>query len=513
MKDRHANERQSISQDIELLGRNPSDTRLDASLKQLEDCVKNGLIYQACELSDWISFIVSDKLEKLDNLRKQKNNTPLGQMVRRLRIERLKRLGYLHFFEQEKICRDELCESEDLAFHLMGEPSDDYDHTRLTLYTAIGHTLWHENELEEFKKNFESYNTLFNLLTDGCGLKTEMHAFLVAMEGRKAYLEKQGVEKVMGQFDSALNILGPERMSTRGGLHIINYYLDHLNAMYADVGFESAFITLSQRMEELFVVFDRCRIGLPKGKALLEPIKTLLQIHFGVHRLRKMNRDLVIRKSPRDIKLEIDAVSRDLMFTAVMLGLGSLNPCPPLLRDVYDYAGMQQGLFDLNQAKEQLKRRLIDLDPLSFEDIAQIYFEHMRYKVDRLPAGTDTFDLLVHVENGIGLISTMGVQVKRIHDNLPTKEFREWRSTAMDYARANEIAHVLFFLESNPSRSINRTKSNFQKVFPHIQADIEFWNINAITERLWQQSGCLPRVYAVIENSIRAKHHNEPVHD
>lgn len=502
MKNRHANERQSTAAIFELLGRNPNDIMLNAAITQLEDCVKNGLIYQACELSDWISFIASDKL---------KEKSPFRQ---RLWIERLKRLGHLHFFEQEIICRDELCDSENLDFYLTAPILDEHDQTRLILYTAIGHTLWHERNITEFQRHFESYKTLFNKLTDECDLRTDMYAFLVAMEGRKAFLEEQGVEKVMGCFDSALKIMGPEKMRTRGGLHIINYYLDHLNAMYADERFESVYSTLLSRMEALFVVFDSCRIGLPKkGKAVLEPIKTLLQIHFGVHRLRKLQRDLLIRERDQKIKLEIDAVSRDLMFTAVMLGLGSLNPCPPLLRDVYDYAGIQQGLFDLNQAKEQLKSRLINLDPLSFEDIAQIYFEHMRYKVDRLQAGADTFDLLVHVENGMGLTSIIGVQVKRIHDNLPTKEFREWRSTAMDYKRADEIAHVLFFLESNPSRSINRTKGDFQKIFPHIQADIEFWNINTITEKLWQQSGCLPRVYAVIENSIRTKHQNEPVRD
>jgi hypothetical protein len=91
-----------------------------------------------------------------------------------------------------------------------------------------------------------------------------MYAFLVAMEGRKAFLEEQGVEKVMGCLDSALKIMGPEKMRTRGGLHIINYYLDHLNAMYADERFESVYSTLLSRMETLFVVFDSCRIGLPK---------------------------------------------------------------------------------------------------------------------------------------------------------------------------------------------------------------------------------------------------------
>lgn len=498
MKDRHANERQSVAQIINLLGRNPSDIMLDASLRQLEDCVKNGLIYQACELSDWISFIVADKSKKL------KKNSPLGQ---RLRIERLKRLGYLHFFEQQKICRDELCESEDLAFHLTAVPSDEYDHTRLILYTAIGHTLWHEKDPEEFNKHFSSYNIIFNLLTDECGLKTEMHAFLEAMEGRKAFLERNCVEKVMGRFDFALKIMGPEKMRTRGGLHIINYYLDHLNAMYVDAVFESSYTVLSRKMEELFVVFDNCRIGLPKGKAVLEPIKTLLQIHFGVHRLRKMYRDQQLKiEEELALDAKIEATSRDLMFTAAMLGLGSLNPCPPLLRDVYEYAGKQQGMFDLNQAKEQLKKCLRDLQSEEFETIAEIYFKHLGFEVLRLPGRAPTFDLLVNVDDRLGRKTLTGVQVKHLKEKWNSKRFDEWSMIAQrKFIQRNDIAHVIFFMTSNPDCSIKCDKEVTRTTFPHIQSNIEFWNIDEIVERLWRQSGCLPLVYAVIENSLRTK--------
>lgn len=149
MKNRYKTERQSNPKAFELLGRNPSEHSVHEAIKQLEDCVKNGLIYHACELSDWISFVAQEKL---------KTNKELGQ---RFRIERLKRLGYLNFFEQERICRDDLCESEDLNKLLNADESTELDNTRFILYTAIGHTLWHENDIKIFNEYFEYYKILF----------------------------------------------------------------------------------------------------------------------------------------------------------------------------------------------------------------------------------------------------------------------------------------------------------------------------------------------------------------
>lgn len=55
-------------------------------------------------------------------------------------------------------------------------------------------------------------------------------------------------------------------------------------------------------------------------------------------------------------------------------------------------------------------------------------------------------------------------------------------------------------MQSSPDKSIARGKEVNRDTFPALQSDIQFWNIDKITELLWQHPGCLPEIYGVIEN-------------
>lgn len=455
--------------------------------------MKHGLLFHASHLSDWIMFVASDVLREH------------RACHQRLRIERLKRLGYLHFFDQESECRDEFCESEDLRRYLLSPPDPADDDTRWRLYTAIGHTLWHEDDLDRFRPSFEHYRRLFHGLSEEFSGRSQMHAFLLGMEGRFAFLQRRDVTETMAKFDQALSLLTDAQRRTRVGLHLINYYLYHLISLYTAPQPAEDHQRLSTRIDDLLFEFDIFRIGSPvQENGQPRPLRTLLQVHVGLHRLRKLKVDIArLHSTGRDatnLEEEVSAVQGDLLFTSAMLGLGSLNPCPPLLREVYEFCAVEGDGFDVNQAKKQLKSYLLKTDWEAFEEIAMIYFRHMGGLVETLPRREETFDLLVRSPaTALHPATITGVQVKHERRTFPVAKFRAWRELAREYERRSDISRVIFFMQSNPDKSIVRGKEANRDTFPALQADIQFWNIDKVTELLWQNPGCLPEIYGVIE--------------
>ena len=493
MNDRLGNQRSANTTYFASLKRNPSREDLEAAIVQLEDCVKHGLLFHASHLSDWIMFVASDALRE---------HRPCHQ---RLRIERLKRLGYLHFFDQESECRDELCESEDLPRYLQSPPDPADDDTRWRLYTAIGHTLWHEDDLDRFRSNFEHYGRLFHGLSEEFGGRAQMHAFLLGMEGRFAFLQRRDVTETMAKFDQALSLLTDAQRRTRVGLHLINYYLYHLISLYTMPQPAEDHERRSTRIDDLLFEFDSCRIGSSvQENGQPRPLRTLLQLHVGLHRLRKLKVDIArlhaTGQDATDLEADVNAVQGDLLFTSAMLGLGSLNPCPPLLREIYEFCAVEGDGFNVNQAKKQLKSYLLMTNWEAFEEIAMIYFRHMGGLVETLPRREETFDLLVHTHaTALHPATITGVQVKHERNTFPVAKFRAWRELAREYERRCDISRVIFFMQSSPDKSIARGKEVNRNTFPALQADIQFWNIDKITELLWQNPGCLPEIYGVIE--------------
>lgn len=494
MNNRLGNERGSSGTHFASLTRKPSHLELEEAVVQLEDCVKNGLLFHAAHLSDWIMFVAGTALSEN------------RECHRRVRVERLKRLGYLHFFEQEVECRDELCETEEIDQYLDAPADPAKDGARWMLYTAIGHTLWHEENLTLFQFNFDRYQNLFSGLTSSFKHRSSMNAFLLGMKGRLAFLKECPLPAIMSKFDEALESLTPAERGTRVGLHLINYYLEHLNRLYACAPPQEC-TQLSNRINDLLMEFDTLRVGTtrPDG-GYPRPLRTLLQVHLGLHRLRKLKVDIersdAKLESAVSLRADFAAVQAELLFTSAMLGLGSLNPCPPLLREVYAYCNVEGDGFDMNQAKSQLKAYLIDTSWEAYEEIAAIYFRHMggQVLVDELPEGTRTFDLLVSTPpTSLHAATITGVQVKHKKGKYRTADFNTWIGIARSYQRRSEISRIIFFSFGKPHVAIPLTRPANRDIFCNLQSDIEFWGVDRITDLLWHKPGCLPEVYAVLQ--------------
>lgn len=485
MKSRLANKNANSLGEVFLLQDNPDEEALIESVKQLEDCVKNGLFYQAAELSDWIAFIAEEKLR-----------TPSGRVLdRKLKIERLKRLGYLGFIEAEKACRRRFCIDFELAKILASNPSPNENELRHHLYTAIGHTLWNIDDINEFDDDINICNKLYNGFTSDYSYRYVVDAFLHGLKGRRAYLANNKSEEVINQFETGLEILDSNNArGTRTGLHLIICYAKHLMLMY-EKSMENDF-EIGNKIDLLFYEFERCRLGsLDKDRPA--PLKTLLQIHFLVLKLHKLTLD------SKSIN-EIEHTQTELLFTAVMLGLGNLNPCPPLLKDIYQFFSIQQNLFDANSLKVHLKEKLRKISPKSMEKLAAIYFRMRGYEVEELPEDTQTFDLIAKFKHE-SFTSTVGVQVKRVKNGLTKKKYDEWVYKANNYERKDEISGVTFFLIKKQHRSISGKIDTLNVPFPKLTNDVNFLLLDNAIDWMWDvKVGCLSEIYGLIsqDNSI-----------
>lgn len=334
------------------------------------------------------------------------------------------------------------------------------------------------------------------------------------MEGRSKFLKGEEATSVMAPFENALKLLGSDKMRSRVGLHLINYYLNHLNNMYSDKAFESRYQAISKRIDELFKEFDKCRLpSSSKKDKPLEPIKTLLQLHFGLHKIHKMQRDLCLNSSglrdSQKIKTDIDNTRTKLLYTALMLGLGSLNPCPPLLQDIYNFANNQQSMFDSNEAKSMLKKHLNNLDYESFERVALVYFKHMNYEVKMLEKNTKAYDLIASrkFEGSIGINAEarVGIQAKYWGRKFYSRDFENWLLKAMGSEISISLTGIVFFLKGSLHKDVATAAEAAKSVFKNLQTGIIFWDLDMITDMLWSKPGCLPMVYGVIENLERDK--------
>lgn len=434
MDKRLENENEIVPDDFHMLPKSFDLDSLKKAIGQLEDCVKNGLFYQAAELSDWITFIADKKLREEQYL------------ARRLDIERLKRLGYLGFIEQEKVCKEKICDDYKLRDVLISDPTTDQDEVRFHLFTAIGHTLWHNENLDTFSIDICDCEKLYSGLTNKYPFKNVVEAFLHGLRGRQAYLTERGATEVMRHFDQGLGTLSKEDRRKRIGLHLIIDYARHLLLLYQKA--EGKDTSIGKMVDKLFYEFEECRLGTPKD-GRLQPTKTLLQIHFLVLKLSKLNIDnqTVAERQRNKLNIEIEHVKTELLFTAIMLGLGNLNPCPPLLKHVHQFFNDQRDLFDANRAKEHLKKLLREIDWESMEKVAEIYFLQCGYEVQRLGNNAPTFDLLATFTLPHGEPTTTGIQVKNWGKKFLKSDYQDWEGGAHDSDYSSEVSCVMFFLK------------------------------------------------------------------
>lgn len=492
MNRRLENENGIVSDDFQMLPKNPDETALKIAIAQLEDCVKNGLFYQAAELSDWIAFVGGKQLLQY----------PL--LARRLELERLKRLGYLGFIDEEKICQEKFCDDYKLDEVLNSSPNGELDQVRFDLFTAVGHTLWHTRDkdkkkvIETFNKNIEICEKLYEFITDQYKYKNVVEAFLHGLQGRQAYLTGKDATEIMGNFDQGLASLNEEDRKKRMGLHLINYYADHLLLIYEKAKKKDIQI-IRNKIGQLFDEFENRRLGTPiDGK--LQPTKTLLQIHFLVLKLKTLAIDSkgVIKDQRDKLKNEIEHAKTDLLFTARMLGLGHLNPCPPLLKDIYQFFSDQRNQFDESRVKEHFKKLLRGIDWESMEKVAEIYFRQRGYEVKRLGKSAPTFDLLAEFYPPHGDPTITGVQVKHWGRKFIQSDFDTWLTGAYKSKHSSEVSYVMFFLTEEPSESIFLDNKKLSQFFPKLLGCIEFITLDKAVEKLWTEDGCLPSVYGTI---------------
>ncbi len=496
MDKRLENENAIVFGELKMPPQNPNETDLKTAIAQLEDCVKNGLFYQAAELSDWTAFVGDKQLLQY----------PL--LARRLELERLKRLGYLGFIDEEKICQEKFCDNYELDKVLNSSSNGELDQIRYDLFTAIGHTLWHTREkdkkkvIETFNKNIEVCGKLYELITDQYKNKKVVEAFLHGLRGRQAYLTGKNAKVVMGHFDQGLASLSEEDRRKRMGLHLIIYYAEHLLLIFENAKKKDIQI-IRKKINQLFDEFENCRLGTPiDGK--LRPTKTLLQIHFLVLKLKKLAIDnKTVSKDQLDkLKNEIEHAKTDLLFTTRMLGLGHLNPCPPLLKDIYQFFNDQRDQFDESRVKEHFKNMLRKIDWESMEEVARVYFEQRSYKVTKLGKNAPTFDLLAkfYPPHG-GTPTTTGVQVKHWGSKFILADFKKWLFGSDNSEHSFEVSYVMFFLTEEPSESAFLDNIKLSRYFPKLLGGIEFITLDKAVDKLWQQDGCLPLIYGIIHDA------------
>jgi len=180
-----------------------------------------------------------------------------------------------------------------------------------------------------------------------------------------------------------------------------------------------------------------------------------------------------------------------------MLGLSNLNPCPPLLREIHEYANDQRDLFDVTRAKKYLKEMIRKIDWRSMEKLVIVYYEQQGYNVIDLPENAPTFDLLVEKPR-TATNSITGVQVKHWKKKISADAFRKWREKARDYEGRNKISEVIFFLTHKLDQSVNINLETLESIFPKITNEIQIISLDDAINQLWQQPGCLPSVYGII---------------
>ena len=182
-----------------------------------------------------------------------------------------------------------------------------------------------------------------------------------------------------------------------------------------------------------------------------------------------------------------------------MLGLGHLNPCPPLLKDIYQLFNNQRDLFDDNRLKEYLKKALRNISGEKMEEVAAIFFKQCGYEVEVLPRSTPAFDLLL-TRAGQFSATTIGVQVKAWKRKFNKKSFKDWENTIELFDRSEMIARVIFFLQETQQKAVvDCGKSvRLRKELRALTQDTEFISLNYAVEMLWQQQSCLPSVYKII---------------
>ncbi len=498
MYKRLENENAIVPGELKMPPKNPNETDLKTAIAQLEDCVKNGLFYQAAELSDWIAFVGDKELLQY----------PL--LARRLALERLKRLGYLGFIDEEKICQEKFYDNYKLDEVLKPSSNGELNQVRYDLFTAIGHTLWHTREkdknkvIKTFNKNIEICEKLYGSITDQYKYKKVVEAFLHGLRGRQAYLTGKDATEVMRHFDQGLASLNEEDRKKRIGLHLIIYYAGHLLLIYKKAPPQNI-PTIRKKSNQLFDEFESCRLGIPiDGK--LQPTKTLLQIHFLIIKLKALDiEDKAANKNQRgQLKNKIEHARIDLLFTTRMLGLGHLNPCPPLLKDIYQFFNDRRDQFDESRVKEYFKEQLRKIDWKSMENVAKLYFEQRGYEVKHLGKGAPTFDLLAtfHPPNGVPTTgvppTTTGVQVKHWGSKFTPSKFDKWLAGAHKSEHSGKVSYVIFFVTEEPSESIHLNNQQLSQFFPKLIGGIEFITLDKAVEMLWQHDGCLPLVYGVI---------------
>lgn len=487
MDHRLARENASKDGDIEMFPKIHNRESLEKAILLLEDFVKNGSFYHAAELSDWISYVAKDLLTENDDLE------------RRLKIERLKRLSYLGYKSQVVICRDEICKSYDFETFTNIKS----DEIKFYLFTAIGLTLWRigeEDDSDEFDKHFRICYKLYKKLNDNYTYKNIVKAFFGGLLGRMAYLKDKPLQTVMRRFEDSLEFLTENERKTRVFLHLIIYYIEHLLSLYE----REYILEIKSKIDELFKRYESM------SNVEDTPLKTILQIRFLVLKFLKLKKDIDYLQSGKtnnylNVRYQFNHAKADLITTAILLGFGNLQYCPPLIDRIKTSFEDEQILYDTDKTKQYIKGILKEIDWKGMEAVAATYFRQCGYEVEVLGARETTFDLLLKNKAPYTLITSAneqpatatGVQVKHWKKGLKKDAFDKWKYKAANFKRKNEITHVIFFVTNKPDCTIDEGKHEVLSL-PRFVPPVYFISLDDAVNMFWKHPGCLPAVYRTI---------------
>lgn len=452
----------------------------------LGETIKNGMFYQAAELTDQLIFFCGDFL-----CMKADGEDALN-LDRKIKLERLKRMSYLLFKSGERYCRDSLCEELKLD-----TPKSDSEY--FNLFTIIGIPLWREDTKEAFDAGFEKCVVLESQVSDDYKHKRILTGFLHGLRGRKAAWNKESPEIIVGHFNNGLKVI-PQDESHRSRLHLIVYCLEILYeiANTSSAGGNDRQTAL-RLFDEKLVDFYRIRISHENT------IFTLLTLHALLLNTKRHELELrAIEDNDKKLLIEkhLSNVKNDLWLETHRAGLSAGKPFPPLLADIDKVLAEQNELYDSEQRKAWIQKWLNRIDGYAMERVAKVYLEGCGFKdvtmqFDCYPA----IDLIVKQMDPLGSIICTAVQVKHWEEPFRESNYRDWilKLSNISPEKRKEITHVQFFLKKEPHvDNAEKMENLLRGMLPSFKTEIKYVIVNEVAEWLQKHSSSLPKIFSAV---------------